>query len=143
MHWGLLALFLGGLVLLLGADGLASHLTGAAGTPVPIEGAAQLHSSRAIFGGGDLAPEGAPAGKRIALTFDDGPDPKWTPADRRRARAARRPGDLLRRRRPASSATPGSSRTSTGDGFEIGNHTFTHADLTGASGAGEPSSRSR
>ena len=74
-----------------------------------------------------------PPGRRIALTFDDGPDPIWTPkiaAILRRehvratffvvgSEAARHP-DLI--------------RLLVRDGDEIGNHTFTHVALSNGPG---------
>ena len=53
---------------------------------------------------GDAPPQ-VPRGT-IVLTFDDGPDPEWTPAGPGRAQEARRPGDVLRGRRRTSPATP-------------------------------------
>jgi cellulose synthase/poly-beta-1,6-N-acetylglucosamine synthase-like glycosyltransferase/peptidoglycan/xylan/chitin deacetylase (PgdA/CDA1 family) len=65
----------------------------------------------------------------VALTFDDGPDPKWTP---RIARVLRRfgvPGTFF----VLGSRVvrhPGVVKDLHHQGFELGNHTFTHADLT-------------
>ena len=64
----------------------------------------------------------------IALTFDDGPDPKWTPAIL----------DILKQENvPATffvigkngQAYPDLLRRIVSDGHEIGNHTFTHPNL--------------
>jgi peptidoglycan-N-acetylglucosamine deacetylase len=64
----------------------------------------------------------------IALTFDDGPDPKWTPQIL----------DILKREQvPATffvigkngQAYPDLIRRLANDGHEIGNHTFTHPNL--------------
>ncbi len=68
-------------------------------------------------------------GRRIALTFDDGPDPRWTP----------RIAALLRRLGvPATFFVVGEHVVEHPDlvaslkdqGFELGAHTFNHADLT-------------
>ena len=75
------------------------------------------------------SPGAAAPGKRVALTFDDGPDPRWTP----RIVAA-----LQRLHAPATFFVVGSEvvrhpdlvRRLHRDGFELGNHTFTHADLS-------------
>ncbi len=65
--------------------------------------------------------------KAIALTFDDGPDPRWTPQIL----------DILRRERvPATffvvgknaEAHPGLLAREWQDGMEIGNHSFTHPE---------------
>jgi cellulose synthase/poly-beta-1,6-N-acetylglucosamine synthase-like glycosyltransferase/peptidoglycan/xylan/chitin deacetylase (PgdA/CDA1 family) len=71
---------------------------------------------------------GATFGKRIALTFDDGPDPRFTPAIL----------DLLSKENaPATFFAMGSNivrypeliRRVASEGHTIGNHTFTHADI--------------
>jgi cellulose synthase/poly-beta-1,6-N-acetylglucosamine synthase-like glycosyltransferase/peptidoglycan/xylan/chitin deacetylase (PgdA/CDA1 family) len=67
-------------------------------------------------------------GKRIALSFDDGPDPRWTP---------RIAATLRRLKVPATFFVvgsqvvrhPGVIRELKAQGFELGNHTFTHSDL--------------
>ena len=70
--------------------------------------------------------------KTVALTFDDGPDPKWTP----------RILDVLRRHNvpatffvvgTAAAEHPGLVRAELAAGHEIGAHTFTHTDLGAAS----------
>ncbi|MBO4205150.1 glycosyltransferase [Micromonospora echinofusca] len=66
--------------------------------------------------------------RTIALTFDDGPDPEWTP----------RVLDVLRRHRAHATffvvgarvnEHPELVRRILDEGHEIGSHTFTHADL--------------
>src|SRR5207247_4225224 len=69
-----------------------------------------------------------PRSRRIALTFDDGPDPRWTP---------RIAAVLHRLHVPATFFVIGSKvvrhpdlvRSLRRRGFELGNHTFTHVDL--------------
>jgi cellulose synthase/poly-beta-1,6-N-acetylglucosamine synthase-like glycosyltransferase/peptidoglycan/xylan/chitin deacetylase (PgdA/CDA1 family) len=124
-----LALVLTFLLLLLFTEGLADHLTGGSGTPAP-RGAAVLGPDETLLGadGDRLVPRGGAPGHRIALTFDDGPDPRWTP---RIAQA------LLRLHVPATFFVvgdhvirhPGIVDELVRDGFEVGNHTFTHSDL--------------
>jgi cellulose synthase/poly-beta-1,6-N-acetylglucosamine synthase-like glycosyltransferase/peptidoglycan/xylan/chitin deacetylase (PgdA/CDA1 family) len=69
-----------------------------------------------------------PGPRTIALTFDDGPDPTWTP----------RVLEVLRRHRVRATffvvgsqvvAHPGLIRAELGGGQEVGSHTFTHANL--------------
>jgi len=68
-------------------------------------------------------------GRRIALTFDDGPDPRWTP---------RIAAVLHRLQVPATFFMIGSQAQRHADtvrgledgAFEVANHTFTHADLS-------------
>ncbi|TWD81296.1 cellulose synthase/poly-beta-1,6-N-acetylglucosamine synthase-like glycosyltransferase [Kribbella amoyensis] len=124
----------------LGLHGYTHHLFGT--TP---------DGERAVTGGRTTVPaqissggpviDAAPAGDRsvrpkprtIALTFDDGPDPTWTP----------RILDLLRRERIRATffvvgtevaAQPALTRRIVAEGHQIGVHTFTHADLGTAAG---------
>ncbi|MEA2298416.1 MAG: hypothetical protein QOF77_1352 [Solirubrobacteraceae bacterium] len=124
----LLALVLGMLVLLLLVEGFTTKTVGASSTPVGSGGVAALRGLPPILragGGGLVAAEQAP-GRRIALTFDDGPGTA-TPAI---ARILRREGV------PATFFLVGSQvvrhqpvvRDLYRDGFELGNHTFTHVD---------------
>ena len=66
--------------------------------------------------------------KKLALTFDDGPDPEWTPAIL----------DILKEKKaPATffmigsnmEAHPGLVQRVLDDGHEVGNHTYTHPNL--------------
>lgn len=70
---------------------------------------------------------GAP--KKLALTFDDGPDPEWTPQVL----------DILKEKHvPATffvigsnaEANPGLIEREIAEGHEVGNHTFTHPNLS-------------
>ncbi|WP_307834468.1 bifunctional polysaccharide deacetylase/glycosyltransferase family 2 protein [Paractinoplanes lichenicola] len=80
-----------------------------------------------LTGGGGLRTYGMPA-KTIALTFDDGPDPQWTP----------RILDVLARHRVQATffvvgsqvaRHPGIAERIAREGHELGGHTFTHPDL--------------
>src|SRR5829696_8461389 len=80
-HWTLLAFLVGAMVVLLGVQGFATRTTGPSRTPAaegsdsPLAGAGPV-----LYQGRDgLASAGRNPGRRIALTFDDGPDAKWTP----------------------------------------------------------------
>ena len=88
-HWSLLALLLGSLLLLLGAQGLSTATTGRSATATTGAGDPALHGSAAVWRieGERLVPSEAPVGRRVALTFDDGPDPRWTPRIAARATA--------------------------------------------------------
>ena len=133
--WGrrvLLGFCLGMLVLLLLVDGFTTKTVGAAGTGARSVAGSSLAGSAPILvanGHGGLISHEPPAGKRIALTFDDGPNPTWTP---------KIAAILLAEHVPATFFEVGSqvvrypdmTRMLHRDGFELGNHTFTHADLS-------------
>lgn len=68
------------------------------------------------------------AAKTIALTFDDGPDPAWTPQIL----------DILKRHHAHATffvigahaaANPGLIKRALAEGNEVGNHTYTHVDM--------------
>ncbi len=129
-RWFLLAFLLVALGVLLGAQGLSTRTTGRSatpprGTPGPLAGSSPVLT----WDGRRLVPRRAEEkGRLIALTFDDGPDPRWTP---------RIAATLRRLRVPATFFVVGSEvarhpevvRSLHRQGFELGNHTFTHTDL--------------
>jgi poly-beta-1,6 N-acetyl-D-glucosamine synthase len=110
-------------------QGFSWHTIGAAGTGGGNVSKAPLAGQRSILaatprGLGSIGPR---PGKRVALTFDDGPGP-WT----------LRIAEVLHRNRvPATFFLIGSEaarypdivRRLYADGFGLGNHTFTHVDL--------------
>jgi len=130
-HWLLVGFAVVVLLVLLLVQGFTVLTTGASRTPSAAAGS-PLAGSGSVLGdvGGRLVSRERAIGRRIALTFDDGPDPKWTP----------RVIAVLRRERvPATFFVVGAQavrnpdlvRTLHRDGFELGNHTFTHVDLAG------------
>ncbi len=133
--WGrrlLLGFCLGMLVLLLLVDGFTTKTVGAAGTGARSFAGSSLAGSAPVLvanGRGGLISHQPPPGKRIALTFDDGPNPTWTP---------KIAAVLLAEHVPATFFEVGSqvvrypdmTRMLHRDGFELGNHTFTHADIS-------------
>jgi cellulose synthase/poly-beta-1,6-N-acetylglucosamine synthase-like glycosyltransferase/peptidoglycan/xylan/chitin deacetylase (PgdA/CDA1 family) len=131
-HWRLLSFcFVVAAVAIL-LEGIATHTVGASAEPHETPGGqAPLLHSRPILAaqGSRLVSSQPPPGRRIALTFDDGPDPRWTP----------KIAAILRRERvPATFFLIGSDvarhsdivRTLVRDGHELGNHTFTHTALS-------------
>ncbi|HEX6500419.1 MAG TPA: bifunctional polysaccharide deacetylase/glycosyltransferase family 2 protein [Micromonosporaceae bacterium] len=135
-HWFLLLLFmavlLGGLslngyILHVGAEGSGPRILppGAAGAaPVDLSTAAPVLR---VGADGSVQSRGMPA-KTIALTFDDGPDPRWTPKI------------LAVLRRYHAHATffmigshvnedPELVRRIVADGNEVGSHSFSHREL--------------
>lgn len=94
---------------------------------------AQGHVARVDYqqypSGWILERSGGHPGRKVLLTFDDGPDPKWTP----------RVLDLLRDRGAKAAffvigenaqAWPELVRREFGEGHAVGNHSFTHPDLS-------------
>ena len=131
-HWRLISFcFVVAAVAIL-FEGVATHTVGASAEPGATSGAAAplLHSRPILTARGPkLVSEQPPPGRRIALTFDDGPDARWTP----------KIAAILRREHvPATFFVIGSEaarhpdiiRTLVRDGHELGNHTFTHVALS-------------
>jgi cellulose synthase/poly-beta-1,6-N-acetylglucosamine synthase-like glycosyltransferase/peptidoglycan/xylan/chitin deacetylase (PgdA/CDA1 family) len=131
VHWFVLGVLVAALLLMLFAEGISTRTTGRSGTPIGGPGNAPLAGAPAVLGAdghGGLRGRQRPAARRIALTFDDGPDPRWTP----------RIAAVLRQLHvPATFFVVGSHvaqhpdivRSLHEQGFEIGQHTFSHADL--------------
>ena len=69
--------------------------------------------------------------RTVALTFDDGPDPAWTPRILAVLRHYRVPGTFFLVGAHVASY-PGLAREELRDGDEIGSHTYTHANLATA-----------
>ena len=73
--------------------------------------------------------------KLVALTFDDGPDPKWTPQILNELEAAHVPATFFIVGENAL-GSPGLLKRMVADHDELGNHTYTHPNLANA-GASE------
>jgi cellulose synthase/poly-beta-1,6-N-acetylglucosamine synthase-like glycosyltransferase/peptidoglycan/xylan/chitin deacetylase (PgdA/CDA1 family) len=121
------------MLVVIGFQGFATHTIGASSEPLGSNGqASPLASTRPILVARDgrLVSLQPPPGRRIALTFDDGPDPRWTA---RIADELRRAGVRATFFEIGSQAAryPGLVRRLLRDGDEIGNHTFTHVLLSG------------
>jgi cellulose synthase/poly-beta-1,6-N-acetylglucosamine synthase-like glycosyltransferase/peptidoglycan/xylan/chitin deacetylase (PgdA/CDA1 family) len=131
-HWALLALFVSAIFLLLVAEGLTEHRTGDSGTGAVVQERRVLEDGETVLGfeDGRLVAKPIDATRRIALTFDDGPDSRWTP---------RIAATLKRLGVPATFFVVGERvvrhpevvRELHEDGFGIGNHTFNHSQLVG------------
>jgi cellulose synthase/poly-beta-1,6-N-acetylglucosamine synthase-like glycosyltransferase/peptidoglycan/xylan/chitin deacetylase (PgdA/CDA1 family) len=128
-HRGIIVFCLGVLALLLLAQGFSTRTIGASGTPggATAKGPVADQGPLLIAGPHGLVRAAPGPGRKVALTFDDGPS-RWTP----RVAAV-----LKRFHVPATFFVVGSQaqrfpdtvRQLQRDGFELGNHTFTHADL--------------
>ncbi len=110
-----------------------THTIGASSETGDAQGAAALAGSRPILTpvGGKLVSQQPPAGRRVALTFDDGPDARWTPQIAAVLRAANVPATFFVVGSEVA-RQPGLVRRLVQDGHELGNHTFTHVDLASA-----------
>jgi cellulose synthase/poly-beta-1,6-N-acetylglucosamine synthase-like glycosyltransferase/peptidoglycan/xylan/chitin deacetylase (PgdA/CDA1 family) len=137
-HWALLALLMLVLLAELSLNGYVSHV-GAEGRGEPVAGDSGGVVPAAVRDGaavqrisddGTASSRAMPA-RTIALTFDDGPDPVWTPRilavlARHRARATFfQVGSQVNKH-------PEISRQVVAAGSEIGSHTFSHLDTAGA-----------
>ncbi|MEV0152873.1 bifunctional polysaccharide deacetylase/glycosyltransferase family 2 protein [Micromonospora sp. NPDC050686] len=134
-HWLLLLL---GLAVLLAALSLNALVTGVAGGSGP-SATGTLPAPRQVTAGGPVLrlDQAKPLvrsvpDRTVALTFDDGPDPRWTPQVL----------DVLRRHRAHATfflvgarvnEHPELARRILAEGHEIGSHSFTHADLSASS----------
>jgi cellulose synthase/poly-beta-1,6-N-acetylglucosamine synthase-like glycosyltransferase/peptidoglycan/xylan/chitin deacetylase (PgdA/CDA1 family) len=136
-HWFILAAILFGLGVALAVQGYMHHLAGIADDSVPSVGSAGTVPDAVSHGGPVVDARGgtvrtvAPADHTLALTFDDGPDPVWTPQIL----------DVLRKHNvhatffavgSAAIDNPDLVRRIVAEGHEIGVHTLTHADLASA-----------
>ena len=135
-HW--LLLLLGGVVLfaLLALNGYATAVSGGSARSdgnLPATTDEITHAGPILrLDDADPVSRGMPAG-RIALTFDDGPDPEWTP----------KVLDVLRRYHAHATffvvgarvdEHPELVRRILAEGHELGSHTFTHADIAALPG---------
>jgi cellulose synthase/poly-beta-1,6-N-acetylglucosamine synthase-like glycosyltransferase/peptidoglycan/xylan/chitin deacetylase (PgdA/CDA1 family) len=134
-HWLLLTvlvLTLGGTLLIQGYTqhmfGIGDDAAGSGGGPAGRVPAAVAHGGPVIDSAAAPVRTARPRARTIALTFDDGPDPRWTPQILA----------VLRRHHVHAtffvvgtevSAHPALVRQILADGDQIGIHTFTHANL--------------
>jgi peptidoglycan/xylan/chitin deacetylase (PgdA/CDA1 family) len=129
-HWTLTIVLLVTCALALCLQGYARRQLGHAGTQRSVRGEpARLNVAGSVidFSGVPVAAEAQP--RTVALTFDDGPDPRWTPAIL----------NVLAKHRVVATffvvgsrvaAHPELARSIQQAGHELGTHTFTHVDVT-------------
>jgi cellulose synthase/poly-beta-1,6-N-acetylglucosamine synthase-like glycosyltransferase/peptidoglycan/xylan/chitin deacetylase (PgdA/CDA1 family) len=130
-HWWLLGMCFTVVLVLIVFQGICTHTLGASReTQVHSAGRAPLAGSEPLLSadGSSLRSPQPPPGRRIALTFDDGPDPKWTPKVVAILRQQHVPATFFMIGSQAA-RRPDLVRLVVRAGGEIGNHTFTHADL--------------
>ncbi len=113
----------GGLALAFGPSVLTIGLPATAAALLLADGVARPGSSAVVPTIASAPPR---AGRRVALTFDDGPDPNWTPkiADVLDAAGARATFFCIGEH---VEAHPDIARRLLGGGHELGNHSFAHA----------------
>ena len=133
VHWWLLSVVLVTIFVALGlqsvTDGVGTSSTPiGSGVAAPIDGAGPVvfQGSRGLTSRG-LAPH------TVAFTFDDGPDPRWTPKVLDVLRAQRVPGTFFVVGSRAAQH-PDLVRRVLAQGGELGNHTWSHTDLSGVPG---------
>ncbi|MEP6909547.1 MAG: bifunctional polysaccharide deacetylase/glycosyltransferase family 2 protein [Actinomycetota bacterium] len=129
-RWVLLGFLLAALGVVLGVQGLSTRTTGPSSTPGVVR-AGPLAKEGPVLGyvDGRLQSREEPPGRRIALTFDDGPDPRWTPRIAATLRSLHVPATFF----VVGSQVvrhPDVVRALHREGFELGNHTFTHVELS-------------
>jgi poly-beta-1,6 N-acetyl-D-glucosamine synthase len=130
-RWIALGAMVMALTLALLVDGYARHEVGGSSTVAaagPVVGAGGPGSGPVVDLSGAASRSAPLPDKTVALTFDDGPDPTWTPQIL----------DVLRRHNvpatffvvgTAAAEHPGLVRAELAAGHDIGAHTFTHTDL--------------
>lgn len=136
-HWFILVAVLLALGVALVVQGYMHHLGGIGDDSVPADGPAGSVPKSVSQGGPVIDSRGgsvrtvSPPDRTLALTFDDGPDPVWTPQIL----------DVLRKHHvhatffvvgSAAIDNPDLLRRITAEGHEIGVHTLTHTDLGSA-----------
>jgi cellulose synthase/poly-beta-1,6-N-acetylglucosamine synthase-like glycosyltransferase/peptidoglycan/xylan/chitin deacetylase (PgdA/CDA1 family) len=136
-HWFILLAVVLALGVVLAVQGYMHHLAGIGDDSVPASATASTVPNAVSRGGPVVDSRGGavrtvnPPDRTVALTFDDGPDPVWTPQIL----------DVLRKHHvhatffvvgSAAIDHPDLVRRILADGNEIGVHTLTHADLGSA-----------
>lgn len=133
-HWIVLAALLVGLALALAVQGYTQHLAGIGDDSAPAAADSGgvpdsvLHGGPVVDARSPQVRTARPADRTLALTFDDGPDPTWTP----------RILDVLKAHHvhatffvvgTAAIDHPELVRRMIAEGHEVGLHTLTHTDL--------------
>jgi cellulose synthase/poly-beta-1,6-N-acetylglucosamine synthase-like glycosyltransferase/peptidoglycan/xylan/chitin deacetylase (PgdA/CDA1 family) len=137
-HWPLIILMVIVFALGLLIEGFTHGILGENAAGEQATGAGAASGPAAVLAGGPVvAPVGGPRGgpvsyqippKTAVLSFDDGPDPTWTPKIMAVLRRYRVPGTFFVIGAHAAD-NPRIVRALLADGDEIGSHTYTHPNL--------------
>ena len=137
-HWVLVSLVMLVFAAGLTVEGYTRGVLGENSSTEPAPGRHAAAAPAAVISGGPVI---RMAGSRpssytmpartVALTFDDGPDPTWTPKILAVLRHYRVPGTFFLVGAHVAS-DPGLVREELRDGDEVGSHTYTHANLATA-----------
>ena len=137
-HWVLVSLVMLVFAAGLTVEGYTRGVLGENSSTEPAPGRHAAAAPAAVMSGGPVI---RMAGSRprsytmpartVALTFDDGPDPTWTPKILAVLRHYRVPGTFFLVGAHVAS-DPGLVREELRDGDEVGSHTYTHANLATA-----------
>ncbi|MBO0810453.1 MAG: glycosyltransferase [Microlunatus sp.] len=134
IHWLVLAVSMIALLLALLVQGYTHHLFGVSQDVRPPGPAGDVpasiaHGGPVIDDRGPTPRTARPAPHVIALTFDDGPDPVWTPKILAVLREQHVPATFFVVGSQAI-GNPDIVRQTVADGNEVGIHTLTHPDLS-------------
>jgi cellulose synthase/poly-beta-1,6-N-acetylglucosamine synthase-like glycosyltransferase/peptidoglycan/xylan/chitin deacetylase (PgdA/CDA1 family) len=128
-RWTLVGILLVSIALALFIDGFARHVIGRSSTAPAGLAVPSLRTTGPIVDFAGPEPRSVtPAAGQVALTFDDGPDPKWTPALLEVLHRHQVPATFFVIGAQAA-AHPELIRAELRQGHEVGAHTFTHTDL--------------
>lgn len=138
-HWLVLVITMLLLTGMLALDGLVHNEVGGEGSGGPHTPGSAAHVPTSVLDGGPVIDTrgGAtesfqPLAKHIALSFDDGPDPQWTPQILAVLARYHVPGTFFVVGGRVAQY-PALVRAEAAAGDEVGIHTFTHDDLATAS----------
>ncbi|MDQ4214082.1 bifunctional polysaccharide deacetylase/glycosyltransferase family 2 protein [Microbacterium capsulatum] len=135
-HWIALSAVVLFLVAVLVVQGYVQHLGGSAADGAAQPGSAAAVPSAVAHGGPVVATRKglrtlAPPSRTVALTFDDGPDPRWTPEILKVLSAYGAHATFFQIGQQAI-AHPDLARAVVAAGSEVGVHTLTHVNLGSA-----------
>src|SRR5215469_12497485 len=137
-HWALVSLIIVVFMLALLIEGVTHGVLGENAADEPTTGPGAALGPASVLGGGPVvAPVGGPGGSPISyqippktaiLSFDDGPDPTWTPRILAVLREYHVPANFFTIGAHVAD-NPQIIRQEVKDGDQVGSHTYTHPNL--------------